>query len=527
MGSFDGGEPWGGIAQGESRPTYFTHWYTRAHGTSDFANGDFYFLGTQNCSSYHGVVDLFFRRLAFTGSGWVEDRFAIVDQIECCPKWSHALRMPSGRIWTTNTDGHGTVIVAKHSDDDGFTFGDIKDADKPLPRPWYRPGIDPIPENALLFAGTRVPGHLMASYGDSIAFFSYDCFKWKVYDGENWSSTRDMPTWCRYLKYGTPYFAGTATTIEEKKIFLAKGGNWSPTNLVVTHLEDGAWMTDTLVQDSLVLRSILTASGNSVFCFYVEQGLTEKLIKYRKYQNGVWESPVQIAAEVDAVNHLAAPMVCPPTYACVFWDQSVSSPFSNNGWVRYMRIPSGNRLTIATLSLDRGGKGIPYSAEVEAACGIESYTYAFVSGNLPDGITLAADGEISGIPTDTGRFIFSVKVTDSNFDTASKTLSLRIVSDLSVDIQNAELAKEYGNLLFCHPNPFSSMTSIKYEVSNKSKIKIQIYNISGKLVKTAVDGVMEKGRYSIVWQTKGIASGIYFIKLKTPKQNLTKKIIFM
>lgn len=57
--------------------------------------------------------------------------------------------------------------------------------------------------------------------------------------------------------------------------------------------------------------------------------------------------------------------------------------------------------------------GVVYSATNEASGGTAPYSYA-ASGILPDGLTLASDGVLSGTPTNTGSFSFTVTATDAN-----------------------------------------------------------------------------------------------------------------
>jgi hypothetical protein len=69
---------------------------------------------------------------------------------------------------------------------------------------------------------------------------------------------------------------------------------------------------------------------------------------------------------------------------------------------------------ITTLTLPDGNVGVPYVATVQADGGIPPRTFAVVSGSLPAGLALAADGTISGTPTGpTGTSTFTVEVTDS------------------------------------------------------------------------------------------------------------------
>ncbi|NPV89256.1 MAG: hypothetical protein HPY50_00590 [Firmicutes bacterium] len=69
-------------------------------------------------------------------------------------------------------------------------------------------------------------------------------------------------------------------------------------------------------------------------------------------------------------------------------------------------------LDITTESLPSGLIGKPYSAALEAVGGTGSYTWS--SSGLPPGLSISGSGEISGTPTESGRFDAEITVTDSD-----------------------------------------------------------------------------------------------------------------
>ncbi|MCJ8055281.1 putative Ig domain-containing protein [Shinella curvata] len=71
-------------------------------------------------------------------------------------------------------------------------------------------------------------------------------------------------------------------------------------------------------------------------------------------------------------------------------------------------------LSPAAGALPTGTTGIAYSQTVTAAGGIAPYSYALTAGTLPDGLTLAMSGTLSGTPTTSGTFSFTVTGTDSS-----------------------------------------------------------------------------------------------------------------
>jgi hypothetical protein len=87
-------------------------------------------------------------------------------------------------------------------------------------------------------------------------------------------------------------------------------------------------------------------------------------------------------------------------------------------------------LTINSSSLPSGTSGSGYSSSLQASGGTAPYTWSFVSGNLPAGLSLnTSTGLISGTPTASGNFSFGVSVHDaaSPAQTTTATVILSLV----------------------------------------------------------------------------------------------------
>jgi hypothetical protein len=83
--------------------------------------------------------------------------------------------------------------------------------------------------------------------------------------------------------------------------------------------------------------------------------------------------------------------------------------------------------TITTTSLPSGTVGVAYSGTLVATGGATPYSWTISSGSLPAGLSLTAStGAISGTPTTANTYSFTVKVTDANSNTATKSLSITI-----------------------------------------------------------------------------------------------------
>ena len=88
-------------------------------------------------------------------------------------------------------------------------------------------------------------------------------------------------------------------------------------------------------------------------------------------------------------------------------------------------------LTISTSSLPAGTIGSSYSNSLQATGGTTPYTWSITSGSLPAGLSIAANGTISGTPTAAGTSTFTAKVADagSPAQTKSASLSLTVASN--------------------------------------------------------------------------------------------------
>lgn len=92
------------------------------------------------------------------------------------------------------------------------------------------------------------------------------------------------------------------------------------------------------------------------------------------------------------------------------------------------RITTGGALTVATSTLPAGNLNTAYAFALQAQGGQLPYRWALTGGNLPAGLSLAANGQVSGTPTGQATANFTVQVTDSSTppQTATRALSLTI-----------------------------------------------------------------------------------------------------
>ena len=87
-----------------------------------------------------------------------------------------------------------------------------------------------------------------------------------------------------------------------------------------------------------------------------------------------------------------------------------------------------------------------------------------------------------------------------------------------------------------YPNPFQENTYVSYQLANDARINISIFNITGQLVATLIDGEQKSGAYQLQWNGRdahnnSLANGIYFYRMIVERngqiENIAKRMLLM
>ncbi len=142
----------------------------------------------------------------------------------------------------------------------------------------------------------------------------------------------------------------------------------------------------------------------------------------------------------------------------------------------------------------------------------------FTTEPYPIGMDVTTDGIFSGTaPDEVNTWNVKFKVTDNNNISKTKTLVFETQNTDAVNEENLQYLQVY-------PNPASDFVHFVYDLKKASNVKLQIFDMNGRLIQVLQSGEKQKGVYHFIWKTN-MEKGIYLYKLETSKSVRSGKII--
>lgn len=83
-----------------------------------------------------------------------------------------------------------------------------------------------------------------------------------------------------------------------------------------------------------------------------------------------------------------------------------------------------------------------------------------------------------------------------------------------------------------YPNPFNPETTIRFDLATEASVSLRVYDISGQVVRTLVQGSLPAGSYTELWDGRNasgvrVGSGIYFYELRAGSYSSMKKMTLL
>lgn len=145
------------------------------------------------------------------------------------------------------------------------------------------------------------------------------------------------------------------------------------------------------------------------------------------------------------------------------------------------------------------------------------------------------EADLTGMEGETVLLMASGFVDPSQNQSGAAFTLLAVLADGSVaELRNATSAGDDNaeiplevELAQNYPNPFNPTTNIRYGLPEAANVRIDVFNITGQLVATLVDGNQNAGWHTITFDASRLGSGIYLYRIQTGNSVQTRKMILV
>jgi hypothetical protein len=182
------------------------------------------------------------------------------------------------------------------------------------------------------------------------------------------------------------------------------------------------------------------------------------------------------------------------------------------------------------LRIDRGalitGASDVFFAALPRKGGAAEMCIAALGADTP--LLAKASGEIARFTVKQGVDPVSVRFEGIDL----RDLANRKTEDIAIGGYEAPFVPKTTALLCNYPNPFNPATTLTFDVAAAGRVSIQIYDVTGRLIKTLVDARIEPGRHQAQWNGKNengatMSSGVYLYRMRAAGYEATKKMVLL
>ena len=78
-----------------------------------------------------------------------------------------------------------------------------------------------------------------------------------------------------------------------------------------------------------------------------------------------------------------------------------------------------------------------------------------------------------------------------------------------------------------YPNPFNPSTTIRFEIPQKTRVVLKVYDALGRVVETLRDEELPAGKYQEQWYARTLPSGVYFCRIQAGDFQAARKMLLM
>ena len=139
------------------------------------------------------------------------------------------------------------------------------------------------------------------------------------------------------------------------------------------------------------------------------------------------------------------------------------------------------------------------------------------------------DDTVTGLFFDSHAQTLYASTADKILSISAKGTSHHVIKQvelLNFEEENPELPKRL-TLGDNYPNPFNPATTIRYSLPQATHVELSLYNVTGRKLATLQRGMKSAGKHSLLVDMSGYAGGVYFYRIETEWQRLSRKMVLI
>lgn len=195
--------------------------------------------------------------------------------------------------------------------------------------------------------------------------------------------------------------------------------------------------------------------------------------------------------------------------------------YAGSSWTRYTEANSGlpaDVITALEVAPDGrlwvgafDGRIYPYHGGVARFDGVTWETWTTANSGLPhnqvSSVHVASDGRIW-------------------IGTASEGVAVATEQGIvAVDETGASAAPDFGFSI--RPNPFASLATLAFRLGERSHVRLDLFDIGGRHVRSLLDGVLEAGEQSLAMESSSLPAGLYHARLTVAGRSTTRRLVHL
>jgi endo-1,4-beta-xylanase len=100
------------------------------------------------------------------------------------------------------------------------------------------------------------------------------------------------------------------------------------------------------------------------------------------------------------------------------------------------------------------------------------------------------------------------------------------MAETATSVEGVEIPQSLA-LFANYPNPFNRITELGYELAAPVNVRLEVYDMLGRHIRTLVDGPQPAGMHAVTFDASGLPSGVYFYRLRAGEQVQSRQMMLV